>query len=244
MNIGTVFGLGTLPDKNINFDVPGKYSDTYFQINGNGYDSSGRTPWQEHIKAAYNDELKSLFTFHGWDFHEPEMNAAAARVTKGRSNLYLHPQNFSGICENAERAGLLEAFQTAKTFVCTGVDVYDEIFDMSDDELAALLESKREAIESELLEAFTTKRRNLYITNLGFFGVNGKIAKRHSIKRVAIDGKKSRDGKDDCTNAICFEFVSGIFDELVSVGKIVAAQTKDGAGYRAAKKGDRVNKSA
>lgn len=237
--MGSPYGFATLPGRNSNSDVPGKYSNAYFRISRNGYDPSGTTLWAEEIKAAYEDDIKSIFAVNGWKIFESEESYSSATAAKGKSNLYLHPQNFSGVCENAERERLFRSLQNATTFKCTMVDVYAEIFDMSDEQLANLLESKREAIEAELLEAFATKRRNLYITDVGFFGIDGKIAKSHSIRRLAIDGKKSFGGQDECTDGICYTFVSGIFEGLVSCGKIVTAKTKkNGIGYRTAKKGD------
>ncbi|MCL1884455.1 MAG: hypothetical protein FWF81_12000 [Defluviitaleaceae bacterium] len=237
-----IIELARQPKENINSDVPGKYCDTYFRIEGNGYDV--RNPWSEKTKTAYDNEVRKIFTTHGWIISESEISGAAARATKGRSNLYLHPQNFSGVCENAEREKLFEAFKNAATFRCSKVDVYEEIHDMSDAQLIALMESKKEIIETELLEEFTTKRRNLYITDVGLFGVNGNVAKRHSVKRLAIDGKKSYGGQDECSVGICLTFVSGIFQQLVYSGKIVTAQTKDGLGYRTAKKGERAKKAS
>ena len=136
---------------------------------------------------------------------------------------------------------MLEALKNASTFNCGKVDVYEEIHDMTDEQLTDLLESKREVIKTELLEKLTTKRRNLYVTDIGFFGVCGNIAKEHSVKRLAIDGKESFNGEDECTVGLCNKFVCKIFDELVDSGKIVTAQTKNGLGYRTAKKGDKVN---
>ena len=239
MVISAILGMSTLPSENANSDVPGKYSNTHFRIERNGYDGSGRNHWPEHVKVTYEDEVKTIFMSRGWVITEPRSSGSAASAEKGRSNLYLHPQDFSGVCENAERVRLLAALLTAGTFICTKVDVYEEIHDMSDEQLVNLLENKREVIETELLEAFTTKRRNLLYTDIGFFGVDGKVAKRHSVKRLAIDGEKSFGGKDDRSDGICHKFVSDIFNELVSVGKIVTSQTKHGLGYRTAKKGER-----
>jgi hypothetical protein len=238
----TIFGMATLPPKNSNSDVPGKYSDTYFRIEGNGYDA--RSMWPDAIRASFDEEVKSIFTVQGWIISESDINGAAASATKGRCNLYLHPQNFSGVCENSEREKLFEAFKNATTFRCSRVDVYQEIHDMSDAQLTALLESKKETIEAELLEDFTTKRRNLYITDVGLFGVNGSVAKRHSVKRLAIEGKKSYGGEDECSVGICLTFVSDIFQRLVDSGKIVTAQTKHGLGYRTVKKGERAKKAS
>ena len=238
MTIEAVIGLGAMPEKNRNSDVRGKYSKTYFRIEGNGYYANGSMPWPEHIKASFLREVEDIFAAQGWVVTKSERNYVSSTATKGRSSLYLHPQNFRGVCENAEREFLLETLRDAKTFVCGRVDVYAEIHDMTDEQLEELLQSKRNIIESELLEAFTTKRRNLYITDIGFFGVDGKIAKRHSIRRLAIDGEKSHIGQDDRTDVICYTFVSGIFEELVRSKKIVTAQTKNGLGYRTTRKSD------
>ena len=240
----SIFGSDAALVRNSNSDVPGKYSDTYFRIGGNGYDGSGGNPWPEHIQAVYEDEVREILIAQGWTVIGSKRSGSASTTTKDRNYLYLHPQSFSGVCENKERKTLFEAFKAAKTFVCRRVDVYDEIHDMTDIQLSELLQSKREAIKFELLEAFTTKRRNLYFADVGFFGVDGKVAKRHSLKRLAIDGKKSYDGVDECSDGICHTFVSGIFQELVSAGKIVTAQTKSGKGYRTAKNSDLIKKTA
>jgi len=238
----TIFGFSSLPENNINSEVSGKYSNTYFRIEGNGY--GARFTWQENIRVAYDNEVRNIFAAQGWIISESERNGAAVRATKGRSNLYLHPQNFSGVCENAEREKLFEAFKNATTFRCCSVDVYEEIHDMSDAQLNALMESKKEAIEAELLEAFTTKRRNLYVADVGLFGVDGTIAKQHVVKRLAIDGKKSFGGQDECSMGICYTFVNNIFHGLVESGKIVTAKTKYGLGYRTSKKDERAGKTA
>jgi len=162
----TELSLGMPREANASVDVAGKYSSTYFRINGNGYDGSGRNPWPEHVEAAYTDEVVKILTAHGWDILEPIANHAAYTATKDRNTLYLHPQCFSGTCENAERERLFQSFRQAKTFACHNVDVYEEVFDMNDDELAVLLESKRDIIVAELIKALTTKRRNLYIVDV------------------------------------------------------------------------------
>jgi len=225
-----------LPDKNINADIAGKYSDTHFRIGKNGYDGSGREDWNENTRIAYENEVSEILTANGWDVHKSERSGVSSTATKGRNHLYLHSQDFSGVCENFEREKLFEAFKDAETFDCRSVDVYREIFDMTDEELTELLNSARETIENELLEAFTTKRSNLYISSVGYFGVDGNVGKRHSVKRLAIDGKNSHNGEDRRTDGICATFASDVFKSLVDSGKIVSSNTKSGIGYRSANK--------
>jgi len=228
--------FAVLPERHKNADVQGIYSDTHFRIGKNGYDGSGRTAWEESVKNAYQIEVNDILTAQGWTIVESDRTSTSPTAIKGKNFLYLHPQDFSGVCENTERENLFKAFQNAKTFSCQTVDVYREIHDMTDEQLTEKLNSEREIIEKELLEALTTKRSNLYITDVGYFGVCGNVAKQHSVKRLAIEGKKSFHGEDDTTDGICTTFVSDIFKSLVNEGKIVSSNTRHGTGYRTANK--------
>ena len=239
----TIINIGGQSARNENSDVQGKYSNTHFRISRNGYDGSGKTEWNEHNKTSFINEVRGIFTAHGWLWTESERSCVSPTATKGRSSLYLHPQDFSGVCENSEREALFDAFQKANSFLCNTVDVYAEIHDMSDEQLAELLRSKKDVIESELLEVFSTKRSNLYISDIGFFGADGKVSKRHSIRRLAIDGQKSAGGQDCRTEGLCHEFVSGIFMELVDKGRIITAPTRSGTGYRTVKNNERKHKT-
>jgi len=221
-----------LPRKNSNADVQGKYSDTYFRIDKNGYEAYG--DWADDIRKAYTDEVEAIFLEQGWVIEGAVRDCSCATATKGKSSLYLHPQNFSGVCENAERELLFVAFQKAITFVCCSVDTYEEIFDMTDEQLMDVLIAKKAQIESELLEAFTTKRRNLYI--VAHIDASIEIASQHSVKRLAIPDKPSFNGVALVTQNICLKYVSDIFQNLVDTGRIVTASTKSGTGYRTAKK--------
>ena len=225
-----------LPDRNINADVAGKYSNTHFRIRKNGYDSSGRTEWEANTRIAYENEVSEILEANGWDVHKSLRSGVSSTASKGRNHLYLHPQDFSGVVENSEREVLFEAFKNADTFLCETVDVYREIFDMTDEELTENLNNAREAIESELLEAFTTKRSNLYFSEVGPFGLDGKIGKKYSVERLAIEGKRSHHGVDRRIDGICATFAGEVFQSLVDSGKIVTSQTKNGIGYRSANK--------
>jgi len=217
-------GFGSAPPsrENANSDVPGRYSNTFFRITGNGYNTDN---WNEITGKAYQDEICEILTSNGWTIHEPSMSAASPTASKGRSHLYLHPQNVSGVCENSEREQLFEALQTAASFTCSTVDAYREIHDMSDEQLLKNLNNERETIAQELLTVYTTKRSNLYISASPNYS---------TIKRLAIDGKDGRHGIDRRTETICQDFVDGVRQSLLDSGRLVSSQTKGGIGYRAA----------
>jgi len=225
ISAGNLFGFAQPSSQNTNSDVPGKYSDTYFRINGNGYNTGDWNDWSENKSKVFQDEVNDILINQGWTIHEPSMSAASPTATKGKNHLYLHPQNFSGVCENAERVRVYEALQAGTTFACSSVDVYREIYDMSDEQLLENLNNEKEAIEQDLLQFYTTKRSNLYVTTEPSYNV---------IKRLAIEGKHGRDGVDGRTQGICQNFVGEVKQALVDSGKLKTSQTRNGLGYRAA----------
>lgn len=221
----------SISDSNLNVNIKDKYSNTYFRIGNNGYQFNG--DWDETTMKAFEEEKAKILNKLGWSISPLKNLRTIAIATKGKSSLYLHPQNFSGVCENSEREILQNAFNDAQFFKCTGIDVYDEVFDMSDDMYLDKLEEQKEAIEADLLELFTTKQSNLYI-NLQ--AVEEKISSKYSIKRLAISEAPSYNGLDSRTKDICSSFVSDVVDELINSGKLVSSRTKRGLGFRAATK--------
>jgi|GEM_PF-4111419 len=123
----------TFPRRNANFGIAGRFSNTYFRIDkihgSNGYDERGGRLCRVHVKAEFDKEVKNILTALGWKIVEPKGNWTAARAVKGRNNLYLHPMNINGVCENAERELIFVAFKSAETFTCRTVNVYEEVFE-------------------------------------------------------------------------------------------------------------------
>ena len=219
-----------------NILTAGKYSDVHFRIRKNGYDGSGHTEWNTEQREKYCTEVETIFISHGWIINKGrECDCVAATATKGKSSLYLHPQDFSGVCENTERERLFASFHDAVTFECELVNIYKEVFNMSDEQLIEKLERERDIIKQEILEVLTTKRKNLYICDTGYYGMCGNIGIEHAVKRLAIEGKSSFNGIDDTTEGICVTFANNIFQKLIEYGKIVSGNTKYGIGYRTAK---------
>ena len=177
---------------------------------------------------------KLILKSNGWDIEEPTKDYVAMTATKGKNNLYLHPQNYSGVCENSEREQLFKVFQDTKLIKCRTVDTYDEVFDMSDEELYNKLNNESQEIESNILIGLITKRSNLYISNV-FDSALQRVIKKHCVKRLAIEGNREFNGMDVTTEYKVENFVKDIFYKLVSDGKIASANTKNGIGYRTVK---------
>jgi len=218
----------------------GYYSNVYFRIGRNGYTGQGWSDeriidgkWVSERRHKFSEEAGQLFTVNGWSIKNDGQDYVCATATKGKSSLYLHPQSFSGVCENAEIEAVAIFLTDANTFQLRTVDIYEEIYNMPDNTLQGKLNCERAIIQQELLGRFTTKRSNLYIT-----GTNPieSISKLHNVKRLAINGKRSFNGVDRTTDDICLTYVLDVFQELLDGGKFVTVKTKNGPGYRTAKK--------
>jgi len=212
------------------------YSNVYFRINKNGYTGQGWSDekmihgkWVSTLRQAFSDEVERLFSTHGWTFHNSGRDCVCDTITKGRNSLYLHPQNFSGVCENSEIETIRGFLTGADTFMLQAVDIYEEIYDMSDAELTAKLDAEREMIRSEILATYVTKRRNLFVDGTGPVM---SIGRRHGVKRLAIANKSSHNGIDNCAVGICQSYAAGVFQELLDSGAIVSGKIKNGTGYR------------
>ena len=228
----------TFPRRNTNFDVPGLYSCTYFRIKGvpgTTFDESGRKISSIEVSLSFEKEVREILESQGWTILESEMDGTAPRAIKGKSNLYLHPANFSGVCENAERESLFEVLKTASTFSCDIVNAYEEVHDMTDEQLMSHLQTIRLTVENDLLQALTTKRRSAYFSHTGVAGIVASIASGYKIKRLAIEGRRSHGGKDDTSPEIVNAFVSSVLTELINHGRVKASLTKNGSVYRTAR---------
>ena len=219
----------------------GYYSNVYFRIEKNGYTGQGWSDeiltdgkWISKLKQRFSDEVERLFKAHGWTLQSSNMSCGCETVTKGKSSLYLHPQNFSGVCENGEIETVRGFLSGAENFMLRGVDVYEEIYEMSDVELTAKLDREREEIRSEILAAYITKRRNLFVDGTEPVLT---IGRRHGVKRLALGNTGDFNGLDRRTDGICQSYATGVFQELLDSGAIVSGNIKSGTGYRTLPKG-------
>lgn len=145
-------------------------------------------------------------------------------------HLHIHPQNISGVVAKWKVRYIAESLNDCNTCKIRWVDVYQEISTMSNAEFAESLENKRGEIAVDILEMFKTKRRNLYI--VPGYGTYDRIVNKYHVSR-----REAESYNDDTT---CTDFVVAVFNELVSGGEIVSTETRNGTGYRAAKKCEKI----
>ena len=208
-----------------------KYVHVYYRIDseykyGEVYSHGPHFPSEESKKAFYN-EVIGILESHGWTTHEPSFSHCS-HIGQGNQELYLHPQSFSGVVE-IYNVNLIESWlKQGKTFECYHVDVYEDIYDISDEEYMAWLTENSAEIKESLLEAFKTKRSNLYIPSYNYDSLQHKVDTQYKLER--LPGQKKNFEKI---------FVNKCFLELVEAGEIIKGNTKSGTAYRTATKKDK-----
>ena len=99
------------------------YRKTYFRINTDGY----MPGWSSEAAGdRFHAECRDLFQTAGWAVH-PGHNGGSDIALKGNQDLYLHPQNFSGVILDSEVQPIRELLAKAKAFQCYHVDFYGPV---------------------------------------------------------------------------------------------------------------------
>lgn len=98
-----------------NLDYGNEYSNVYFRMETKGYNYPSFSFTEEDCNA-FDKELTEVFTSLGWICEKESSSATCATWTKGKSNLYLHPQNFSGEVLKNDIKSIAEAIEKRDTF--------------------------------------------------------------------------------------------------------------------------------
>lgn len=200
-------------------DYGNEYAKVYFRLSPAYYQYPDYNYTQEQKDEFYN-EIYPIFESMGWAEEGTQNLRGCCHIVKGKQRLYLHPQDFSGTVLKNDIATIHNALQNGKTFKYRWTDVYETIYDITDEDYAVILETKREDIITDLIESFRTKRKNLFITSN--FTVLQNVDSRHKIKRVQSNNQFG----------MTFKFIQQLFRELIEQGRITTAETKAGTGYR------------
>ena len=226
MNEGIMKRDGSQFDTNIKYS-DNEYSNVYFRIETPSYYKASYGVGFENNtdRNNFDEEVKMLFLNNGWELlKENRSSGCCYEVVKGNQRLYLHPQNISGDVIKNEIKIIADLLQNNKTFSLRWVDVYEDIYDMTDDEYIKIFKDNIENIKIDLLEGFQTKRKNLFRTCS--YQVMENITKKYNVKRLKCNFKDFESGK------IGYNFVNDIFEDLIKNELIVTASTKNGTGYR------------
>ena len=108
----------------------------------------------EEDRTAFFADCKRVFQNGGWEIeHDYAVN--------GKSRLYLHPQQFSGIVHTELLHVVPELIAGAALFQLqpNGVRVMESVYDITEEQQREYLATRRPEIEAELLAVFRTSQR-------------------------------------------------------------------------------------
>lgn len=144
-------------------------------------------------REAVGKEIDEIFTSLGWKCEEKGFSGICSTYTKGKSHLYMHPQNYSGEVLKSEIKSVAEAIEKAKTFSCRWVELFDTVYDITDTEYEEYLKSKDTEIRRALFETCATKRKTNYYYA---FDVCRALANQFRLRRIGLnDGRNYGSGQ-------------------------------------------------
>lgn len=210
------------------------YKRVYFRIKTPIYYSSSGVGFQKkQDQELFHNTIRDLFLNDGWEIKKEWRSGSCTSVLKDKQDLYLHPQEVTGVVAEGNISHIENLLGSTSIFSFRKTDIYEDVFDITDEEYMNILKSKIDYIEQDLLDAYKTKRSNLYITSSSPIS---NVLDKYRIKRLSnFVGVYSNSNID-------WLYVNEIFESLVSKGKIISAKTKSGIGYRTRK--DKEKKSA
>ena len=117
----------------------------------------------EEKAGRFFDEVKRLFTETGFSIKENKYKDGCPEVYLGKTCLYCHPQSLSGPVLKEHMELIEKILAQGTTFRYLRTDTYGEILDLTEEEELAYYHKTHDmTIGGVFLDAFRTKRRNLY----------------------------------------------------------------------------------
>lgn len=139
-----------------------KLVNVHFRIES-GYVWGGDRPGMSKEKEdAFFAEMHRLFSEAGYEIKPSKYNGCPS-VVKEFTNLYCHPMDLSGYCEENRIPEIEAILAKGTTFSHRCTDTYKQVYPYNrEQEIEYYRQTFRDYIHTSLLSLFTTKRRNLY----------------------------------------------------------------------------------
>lgn len=199
-------------------DYGNEYVSVYFRIDAKGYDYPAFS-FTEEDRTAFNTELAKIFNSLGWECEEEAYSGSCATWRNGKSHLYLHPQNFSGEVLKKEVKTIAEALENNTTFKLRWVDLYETVYNITDEEYEEILSTKDEEIKKEVLEQCKTKRRTQFYY---IDGVVRNLSNKFRLTRIGDnDGRNYGIGQTG-------KHIIKVIEALIEEGYIIVTQNNNG----------------
>lgn len=211
--IGNEYGVdGKLTDNwNPNNDYGNEYANVHFRIKPQNYSYPSFSFSETERKEFYN-EVKNALQPLGWQMKKGENEWGCGYIIKDKQCLYLHPQDFSGEVLKNEIKIIAEALKNHNSFYLRWVDLYETIYNMSDDKYNQYLETRKDEIKKDLFENFTTTRTNKYYY---VYDVSVKLFSKYGLNRIGINDRLNYG------NSQTVQFIKKIIEDMIEEGLLM-----------------------
>lgn len=217
--IGNEYGADHQLTNNWNPDIDyeNEYVNICFRMETKGYNYPSFR-FTEEDRKAFDSELAEVFTSLGWKCEEEAYSGSCATWYKGKQHLYLHPQDFSGEVLKNEVKQIAEALEKRNSFYLRWVDLYETVYDMTDQEYEKFLFQKDEDIKKSVLESSKTTRRSKYFYA---FDIARGLANKFRLSRIG-----DNDGRNYGTGQT-INHILEVIQTLIKEGYLVSAVKND-----------------
>ena len=198
-------------------DYGNEYVNVYFRMETRGYEYP-LFSFTEEDRKAFDSELEEVFASLGWKCEEEAYSGSCATWYKGKQHLYLHPKDFSGEILKNEVKQIAETLEKRSTFYLRWVDLYETVYDMTDQEYEEILSQKDEDIKISILENSKTTRISKYYYA---FDVARSLANKFRLSRIG-----DNDGRNYGTGQT-IEHILKVIQSLIEEGYLVSAVKND-----------------
>lgn len=195
-------------------DYGNEYSNVYFRIEAAGYQYP-LFSFTEEDRNAFYTEVRNALEPLGWHLEKDTDEWNCTYIVNGKSRLYLHPQDFSGEVLKNDIKTIAEALEKHNTFYLRWVDLYDTVYDISDEAYEEYLNGKDKEIRQTLFDNFGTTRTNKFYHT---FDVCRSIADKIRLRRIGLN-----DSRNYGTGQT-IEHIGKIIDEMIAEGLLIGAE--------------------
>lgn len=198
-------------------NVP-KLVNIYFRLDSD-YVWGGNHPGMSKEKEdAFFAEIRQLFTESGYEI-KPIKYTECPGIVKEFTDLYAHPMDLSGYCEESRIPEIEAVLAKGTTFSHRCTDTYKQIYPYNrEQEIEYYRQTFRDYTWNKLLSLFTTKRRNLY-----------------KPQREIIDLLANQLGIDTVEHTCgvssgnpCETYIYEVYKEMVTKGLLIEGQKRIG----------------
>lgn len=154
---------------------PSEYKRVYIGIHG---DYQMGTGWTKQQADTFHTEVHNKLRSYGFKINEPDMSGACSELTKGKydkTNLYLHPMEFTGYIRDDDCTKVLSALSECKCIKDFTLKYQEECYELSDVQYSNLITNNAIGIINRFKENYGDASKSVIDDFAWEFNKNNRI---------------------------------------------------------------------